>query len=85
MRFRPGDVVDAVGGVVSGDFGDWEGGIGGEFEDVETAVAEDAEVLSGGDGDAIFVERAEFDGVTVEWGFKNWHRLKDLVRWKSEC
>ena len=42
-------------------------------EDVDTAITKDSEVLSGGDCDAGFVERAELDGVTVEWGFENRH------------
>lgn len=66
----PGDVVDAVGGVEGGNFGD---GSGGEVEDVEAAVAEDAEVLGGGDGEAVLVEGAEFDGVAVEGGFEDGH------------
>lgn len=68
----PGDVVDPVGGVEGGDFGDGSGG-GGEVEDVEAAVAEDAEVLGGGDGEAVLVEGAEFDGVAVEGGFEEGH------------
>lgn len=47
---------------------------------METAVAEDAEVLGGGDGDAIFVEWTELDGVTVEWGFENRHGLMRVLR-----
>lgn len=76
VRFRPGEVVDAVGGVVGDELGDrGEGGVRGEVEDVEAAVAEDAEVLGGGDGEAVLVERAEVDGVTVEGGFENGHCL----------
>lgn len=71
MGFRPGNVVNAVGGVEGGDFGDWAGGR--KLDDVETAVAEDAEVLRSGDGETLFVKRAEFDGVTVEWGFEYRH------------
>lgn len=47
---------------------------------METAVAEDAEVLGGGDGDAVFVEWTELDGVTVEGGFENRHGLRRVVR-----
>lgn len=41
---------------------------------MNAAVAKDAEVLRGGDGEARFVEGAEFDGVAVERGFEDWHR-----------
>ncbi|PON87316.1 hypothetical protein TorRG33x02_169520, partial [Trema orientale] len=74
----PGDIVHAVGGVVRGELGDgcWGGARrGGEFEDVEAAVADDAEVLGGGDGEAVLVEGAELDGVAVEWGFEDGHRV----------
>lgn len=40
---------------------------------METAVAEYAKVLGGGDGEAVFVERAEFDGVAIEGGLEEWH------------
>lgn len=40
---------------------------------METAVAEYAKVLGGGDGEAVFVERAEFDGVAIERGLEEWH------------
>lgn len=78
VGFRPGEVVDAVSGVVSDELGDGDGGVRGEVEDVETAVAEDSEVLGGGDGEAILVEWAELDGVTVERGFENGHCLIQL-------
>ena len=45
---------------------------------MDTAIAEDSEVLSGGDCDARLVERAKLDGVTVERGFENRHGL-DLL------
>ena len=70
-----GEVVDAVGGVVGGELGEGLGRVGGEGEDVEAAVAEDAEVLGGGDGDAVLVEGAELHRVTVEWGLENRHRF----------
>lgn len=64
MGLGPGAVIDAVGGVEGGKGGDAAGG--GEFEDVEAAVAEDAEVLGGGDEEAGLVEGGEFHGVAVE-------------------
>lgn len=74
MGFGPGEVVDAVGGVEEGELGDGGGGWGwGEVEDVEAAIAEDAEVLGGGYGQAVFVKGAEFNGVAVEWGFEHRH------------
>ena len=44
-------------------------------EDVDAAMAEDSEVLNGGNCDARFVENVELDEVTVEWGFENRHGL----------
>lgn len=69
VRFRPADVVDSVGCVEGGALGDG----GAELEDVDPAVAEYAEILRGGDGDLVLVERAEFDGVAVERRLENWH------------
>lgn len=40
---------------------------------METAVAEDSEVLGSGDGETVLVEGAEFDGVAVERGFEDRH------------
>lgn len=71
MRFRPGDVVNAVGGVKRGELGDGLGGV--EVEDVETAVAEDAEVLGSAHGETVLVKWTEFDGVAVKWGFEYRH------------
>lgn len=49
-------------------------GTGGiEIEDVEATIAEDSEILGGGDGDAGFVEGAELDGVAIEGGLKDGH------------
>ena len=59
VGFGPGDVVDRVGGVEGDGLGD-AGRSGGELEDVDLAVSEDSEVLSGGDGEAGLVEGAEF-------------------------
>lgn len=74
MGFGPGDIVDSVGGVEGDELGDGCGARGrGEVDDVEAAVAEDAEVLRGGDGEAGLVEGAELDGVAVERGFEYWH------------
>lgn len=74
MGFGPGDIVDSVGGVEGDELGDGSGARGrGEVDDVEAAVAEDAEVLGGGDGEAGLVEGAELDGVAVERGFEYWH------------
>lgn len=79
MGLGPCDVVYAVGGVVGDELGDWLVGCGGaqrgrgEVDNVEAAVAEDAEVLGGGDGEPRLVEGAELDGVAVERGFKYWH------------
>ena len=47
----PGDVVDAIGGVEGGDLYERGGRSGREVEDVEAAVAKDAEVLGGGYGE----------------------------------
>lgn len=69
MGLRPAQIVDAVGSVERGAFRDG----GTELEDVDAAVAEDAEVLGGGDGELVLVERAEFDGVAVERGLKDRH------------
>ncbi|KAM3748351.1 hypothetical protein ACB098_05G102300 [Castanea mollissima] len=69
----PGDVVDAVGGVEGGELYERGGRSGREVEDVDAAVAEDAEVLGGGYGEAGLVEWAEFYGVSVEWGFEDGH------------
>ena len=76
VGFGPSDIVYAVGGVVGGELGDGCGGAasGREVEDVEAAIAEDAEVLGGGYGETVLVERTEFDGVAVEWGFEEGHR-----------
>ncbi|KAK3431196.1 hypothetical protein EUGRSUZ_E02750 [Eucalyptus grandis] len=63
VRFRPGDVVDAVGGVEGGDLGDGGARGGRQGEDVEAAVAEDAEVLGGRRREAVLVEGAELDGI----------------------
>lgn len=73
MGFRPCEVVDAVSGVEEGEFGDGGGVGGGKVEDVETAVAEDAEVLRSGDCETVFVEWTEFYGVAVEWGLEHRH------------
>ena len=40
---------------------------------MNAAISEDAEVLSGGDSDAILIEGTELNGVTVEWGFEDGH------------
>lgn len=69
VRFRPAEVVDAVGGIKGRAFCDG----GSELEDVKTAVAEYAEVLSGSDCELVLVEWAEFDGVPVEGNLKDWH------------
>lgn len=71
MGFGPAEVVDAVGGVEGGELGD--GGGGGEVEDVDAAVSEDAEVLGGGDGELGFEEGGEFHGVAIEGGLEYWH------------
>ena len=71
MGLGPGNIVDAVGGVEGGEFGD--GSSGREVEDVEAAVAKDAEVLGGGNGETVLVEWAEFYCVAVEWGLEDWH------------
>lgn len=82
MGFGPGDVVDSVGGVEEGEFSDGGGRWrGGEVEDVETAIAEDAEVLGGGNRQAVFVEGAKFDGVAVERGFEHRHGVDTGVDW----
>ena len=79
MGLRPCDVVYAVGGVVGDELGDWLAGYAGaqrggrEVDDVEAAVAEDAEVLRGGDREPGLVEGAELNGVTVERSFEHWH------------
>lgn len=74
----PAAVVDAVGGVEGGelrDGGGTRGGGGGEeVEDVEAAIAEDAEVLGGGDEKAALVEGAESDGVAAEGRLEQRHR-----------
>ena len=75
VGFGPGHVVDAVGGVVGDQLRDGEGRLRGEVEDVEAAVAQDAEVLGGGHGQAVLVEGAELYGVAVERGFENRHRF----------
>lgn len=92
MGLRPGYVVDAVGGVVGGELRDWEGWVWGELEDVDAAVAQDAEVLGGGDGHAVLIEGAELHGVSVEWGFENRHRRLIWIGliwtglvWVKEC
>lgn len=69
VRFRPAEVVDAVGRVEGGALCDG----GTELEDVDAAVAEYAEILGGGDCELVLVERAEFDGVAVERRLKHWH------------
>lgn len=71
MRFRPSDVVNAVGSVERGELRDGLRGV--EVEDVETAVAEDAEVLGGGDGETVLEKWTEFDGVAVKRGFEYRH------------
>lgn len=71
MRFRPSDVVNAVGSVERGELR--EGLRGVEVEDVETAVTEDSEVLGGADGETVLEKWTEFDGVAVKWGFENRH------------
>ncbi|KAI4304910.1 hypothetical protein MLD38_040367 [Melastoma candidum] len=64
MGFGPGKVVDAVDGVEGETGGDWgRSSAAGEGEDVESTVAENAEVLGGSDGEEIGVERGELDGV----------------------
>lgn len=70
---RPGAVVDAVGRVEEAELGD--GGLGGgrELEDVEAAVAEDAEVLGGGDGEPVLIKRAEFYRIAIKGGFEERH------------
>lgn len=40
---------------------------------METAVAEDAEVLGGADGETMLVKWTEFNGVAVKWGFEDRH------------
>lgn len=40
---------------------------------MNATISEDAEVLGGGDGDAVLVERTELDGVTVERSFEQGH------------
>lgn len=71
MRFRPSYVVNAVGSVERGELRDGLRGV--EVQDVETAVAEDAEVLGGGDGETVLEKWTEFDGVAVKWGFEHRH------------
>lgn len=71
VRFGPGDVVDSVGGVEGEVLGNWAGGV--EIENVQAAIAEDSEILGGGDGEAGLVEGAELDGVAIEGGFKDGH------------
>lgn len=73
MGLRPGTVVDAIGGFKGSELGDDAGGRG-EVEDVEAAIADEAEVLGGGDEDAGLVEGAELHGVTIELGSERWHR-----------
>lgn len=69
VRFRPAEVVDAVGRVEGGAFCDG----GAELEDVDAAVPEYAEILGGGDCELVLVERAELDRVAVERRLKHWH------------
>lgn len=71
VRFGPRDVVDSVGSVEGDVLGNGTGGI--EIEDVKATIAEDSEILGGGDGDAGLVEGAELDGVAIEGGFKDGH------------
>lgn len=40
---------------------------------MKATISEDAEVLGGGDGDAVLVEGTELDGVTVERSFEKGH------------
>lgn len=79
VRFGPRNIVDTVSGVESDVLGNGTGGI--EIEDVKAAIAEDSEILGGGDGDAGLVEGAEFDGVAIEGGFKDGH---DWIRIEGE-
>lgn len=81
VRLGPGDIVDTVGSVEGGEFGDRSGG--GEFEDMETAVAEDPKVLGGGDGETGLVEGAELHGIAIEWGFEDWHFLGFFGVWEN--
>lgn len=40
---------------------------------MDTAVTEDPEILSSSNGETVFVEGAEFNGVAVEGRFEEWH------------
>lgn len=40
---------------------------------MDTAVTEDPEILSSSNGETVFVEGAEFNGVAVEWHFEERH------------
>ncbi|CAI0476090.1 unnamed protein product [Linum tenue] len=73
VGFGPGEIVDAVGRVEGDDLGEGSGRGWGKGEDVDASVADDTEVLGGGDGEAILVEGAEFDGVAVERRFGDVH------------
>lgn len=77
VSFRPANVVNAVSGVVSGDFR--YGSVWSELKNVNSAVTKDAEILCGGDGDFVFVKGAEFDGVTVKGGSEYRHLSRWLV------
>ncbi|CAL4888896.1 unnamed protein product [Urochloa decumbens] len=74
VGFGPGAVEERVGGGEGEDRGWGGGGAGaGEVEDDEVAVADEAEVLRGGDEEAVLVERAEADGEARRRGLERRH------------